>query len=153
MFFLFPFLLCASVRSPTFRFSTSLFPRAHQPLAAISSGSPFAPFFPPLPSSPLSLHCASPLPPRLNAVNSPASVPLASANEAKICSGPFFSLSIFYANYQGWVINTDAGNHVAPLGPCVIVRTHTYTHTNTNVHPSRAYGLFNLHTTLDSVCI
>lgn len=49
----------------------------------------------------------------LISVNAPASPPLllspmASANEAKICSGPFLSLSIFYGNYPGWVINTDA---------------------------------------------
>lgn len=50
------------------------------------------------------------------------------ANEAKICSGPFFSLSIFYVNYKGWVINSDAGNHVAPLGPLVISHAHAHAH-------------------------
>lgn len=57
--------------------------------------------------------------------------PLSSANEAEICLGPFSSLSIFYANYQGWVINTDTGNHVALLSPLVTLCAHTYTHTHT----------------------
>lgn len=44
-------------------------------------------------------------------------------NEAEICSGQFSSLSIFYANYQGWVINTDTGNHITLFSPLVILHT------------------------------
>lgn len=66
------------------------------------------------------------LSPPATATNSPVS-PLVFANEAVTCLGPFSSLSIFYANYQGWVINTDTGNHVTLLRP--LVTLHTYTHT------------------------
>lgn len=62
------------------------------------------------------------------------SVPLVFANEAEICLGPFSSPSIFYAHYQGWVINSDTGNRVALLSPFVTLHRHTQTYSVSHIH-------------------
>lgn len=142
---LFPFLLCASDQIPLLRF------HAHQPLAAISSGSPFTPFFPPLPSSPLSLRCASPLPPvwMLWTLLLPSPWPL--LMKLRSARGHFSLYQYSMPITRVGLLTLTQGTMLHRLA---LVLSCTHTHTHKNVQLSRAYGLFNLHTMTDvGLCV